>query len=356
MPSGKFVVSASIENSFRNEKVKGMFDVDMSEVKKEFIVDIPIDDRSWNVGLIVGGSGTGKTTIAKHIFKNGYQFFAGYEWSKQSVIDNFPSKFTPKEITEALSKVGFSSPPDWLKPFSALSNGQQMRAELARLMLDADQPVIYDEFTSVVDRQVAKIGSYAISKYIKKYDKKFIAVSCHKDIFEWLEADWVYDTDKNEFQWVYLRRPEIKVNIKKAKQFEWKMFSQFHYLTSAHNNSAHKYIAEINGEPVAWCSIMHFPHPKVKNIKKLHRAVVKPDYQGIGLGSIFIKKICEMYINKGFRVVISLSAPALINSMQRDKSWRMTRKPGYTSKTSKKGLLRGTTAAKRLTASFEYIA
>ena len=30
-------------------------------------------------------------------------------------------------------------------------------------------------------------------------DKQFVAVSCHYDILDWLEPDWVYDTDKMEF-------------------------------------------------------------------------------------------------------------------------------------------------------------
>jgi ABC-type lipoprotein export system ATPase subunit len=184
MPSAKFVVKSKINHSFRTEKVKGMFDVDMVEVKKEFDVNIPIEDKKWNIGFIVGASGTGKTTIAKEVFKD-FNLFKGFKWSENAVVDDFPKKLSAKEITESLSKVGFSSPPDWLKPFSVLSNGQKMRAELARIILEENKPIIYDEFTSVVDRQVAKIGSSAIQKFIRKMNKQFIAVSCHYDIEQW---------------------------------------------------------------------------------------------------------------------------------------------------------------------------
>ena len=135
MPSSKFVVESKIESSFRVEKVKGQFDYDANVVRKEFDVDIPIEDMDWNIGLIVGGSGSGKTTIAKKVFEN-YELFTGYDWSDKAVIDDFAKNLSPLQITEALSKVGFSSPPDWLKPFSVLSNGQKMRAELARLILE----------------------------------------------------------------------------------------------------------------------------------------------------------------------------------------------------------------------------
>lgn len=353
MPSSKFVVSSKINHSFRTEKVKGMFDVDMTEIKKEFDVHIPIEDREWNIGLIVGASGTGKTTIAKNVFKD-FKLFEGYEWSKNAIVDDFPKDLTAKEITEALSKVGFSSPPDWLKPFSVLSNGQKMRAELARVILEENQPIIYDEFTSVVDRQVAQIGSAAIQKFIRKMNKKFVAVSCHYDIEEWMEPDWIYDVNKHEFRWGCLRRPEIEVDIRKAQSNEWKQFMEFHYLSHAHNSSAHRYIAQINGQPVAWCSVLHFPHPKVKNMKRVHRIVVKPDYQGIGVGARFMSEIANKYKSDGYRFSLVTSSPSFIHGLQRNKEWVMTRKPSRLKDTGKKGVLAGSTSDARLTASFEF--
>ena len=179
MPSSKFIVESKIQKSFRTDKVKGMFDVQMDTVKKEFEVNIPIENKVWNIGLIVGASGTGKTTIAKHLFKE-YTLFDGYSWSDKAIVDDFPKQLSAKEITESLSKVGFSSPPDWLKPFNVLSNGQKMRAELARLIVEETKPILYDEFTSVVDRNVAKIGSSAIQKYIRKENKQFRAMNRKK--------------------------------------------------------------------------------------------------------------------------------------------------------------------------------
>ena len=355
MPSAKFVKKSKIPNSFRNEKVKGMFDVDKSEIVKEFDINIPIEDIKWNIGVIVGSSGTGKTTIAKEVFKD-FLLFDGFEWNNEkTIIDNFSSEYTPKQITEILSKVGFSSPPDWLKPFNVLSNGQKMRVELAKLILENDKPIMYDEFTSVVDRQVAQVGSYAIQKYIRKQDKQFIAVSCHYDILDWLEPDWIYDVNKNEFTKESRQRPKIEVNIRKAQQHEWKLFKEFHYLSSQHNKSAHKYIVEINNEVIGWCSVLHFPHPKVKNMKKIHRIVILPDYQGIGIGNMFLNEIAKIYKEQKQRTTITTSTPVFINSLRNSKRWIMTRKPSRV----KGGVVASTTISRkvssdRLTASFEY--
>jgi len=350
MPSSKFIISSKVGKSFRINKVKGMFDCQFNEIKKEFDVNIPIENEKWNVGLIVGASGTGKTTIAKTVFKD-FNFFDGFEWNADSILDDFPEELSAKQITEILSKVGFASPPDWLKPFSVLSNGQKMRVELARLILESDKPFIYDEFTSVVDRQVACIGSTAIQKFIRKEDKKFIAVSCHYDIAEWLEPDWIYDVNKMEFTRGCLRRPQIKIDIRKAKQSEWLLFKDFHYLSHSHSKSAYKYIAEINGEPAAWCSIL--PQPCiVKNLRRIHRIVVKPDYQGIGLGTKFMNAICNMYKEKGYKISLVTSSPSFIHGLQHSKEWLMVRKP---SRIKCSGTTINLSSESRLTSSFRFI-
>ena len=104
-----------------------------------------------------------------------------------------------EEITKIFNSVGFGTVWSWLKPYFVLSNGEQMRVNLARCILSEQKRIIFDEFTSVVDRVVAKTASFAISKAVRKLGKKFIAVSCHRDIIEWLEPDWIYDTDSQRF-------------------------------------------------------------------------------------------------------------------------------------------------------------
>lgn len=241
MPFAKFVRVSKIVDTFRTSSIKGQFDIpNMEEVKTEFNVNLPCEDKEWNIGLIVGSSGSGKTTIAKECFKD-FFFFSGFKWDKPNLIDDFPKECSVNDIVEALASAGLVSAPDYLKPFGVLSNGQKMRAEIARLFLEKiDQPIIYDEFTSVVDRQVAQVTSYVISKYIRKKQKQFIALSCHRDIVEWLNPDWIFDTDTNKFSWKSpTPRPKLEVKIRHATNDEWHLFERFHYLNSEQIGRAH---------------------------------------------------------------------------------------------------------------------
>lgn len=197
MPSFNIVKKAEPETTFRVSSIIGAFDLDINHITEHFIGNIDIENKEWNVGLIVGGSGTGKSTIAKELFKDAY--IKGYEYNAKSVVDDMPKNKSIKDIELAFTNVGFASPPSWLKPYSVLSNGEKMRCDLARALLEEKDIICFDEFTSVVNREVAKTASYAISKAVKRTNKKFVAVSCHKDIIEWLEPDWVYDTDEKRF-------------------------------------------------------------------------------------------------------------------------------------------------------------
>lgn len=192
MPSFDIVRSAEIDKTYRVARIMGDYDVKTEHINEHFKGEIVMPDN-WQIGLIVGGSGTGKSTIARELF--GDQLITGFEYKAKSVVDDMPKHCSMDEIEKMFYAVGFGSVPNWMKPYSVLSNGEKMRVDLARALLERDF-VVFDEFTSVVDRQVAQTASLAISKAIRRTQKRFIAVSCHSDIIEWLEPDWVFDTNE----------------------------------------------------------------------------------------------------------------------------------------------------------------
>lgn len=197
MPGFDIVKHIEPKATFRTQSVIGAFDIDVSHIDEHFKGAIDIDGKDWNIGLIVGGSGTGKTTIAREVF--GDYIFDGFDAGNGAVIDAMPKEASIKDIEKAFTNVGFASPPSWLKPYGVLSNGEKMRVQLAYCLLSGKQPVCFDEFTSVVNREVAKTSSVAIAKAVRRAGKQFVAVSCHDDIVDWLEPDWIYNTDEQRF-------------------------------------------------------------------------------------------------------------------------------------------------------------
>lgn len=190
MPHFDIVKTNNVSESFRIQKIKADFDVKNEHANERFIGDLQLPEK-WQIGVIVGASGTGKSTIAKELFSDCY--ISNFSYTHNSVVDDMP-KCDMAEIEKMFYAVGFGSVPSWLKPYSVLSNGEKMRVDLARALLENNE-VCFDEFTSVVDRNVAETMCIATNKAIKRSNKKFIAVSCHYDIIEWLQPDWVFDTN-----------------------------------------------------------------------------------------------------------------------------------------------------------------
>lgn len=360
MPACHILRSSQIKPSFRVEQVKGMFDVPhKDEVRQEWTVNLPVEEKSWLIGAIVGHSGSGKSTIASEIFKDSH-LHDSFEWNGNSLLDNFPKELATKDIVAMLSSVGLSSPPHWLKPFGHLSNGQKFRVELARLILSGHQRVVFDEFTSVVDRDVAKICCAALCKTLRrKKAPQLVAISCHFDILDWLQPDWVFDVDANRFEWRSLRRrPDIELEIHEASPADWQTFKAHHYLDANLSRAAKCFVAFWNNRPVGFTSYMHFPHPDVPNYKREHRTVVLPDYQGVGIGSVLSEWLGEFVIEKGFRLTSCSSHPAVIMHRARSALWRCSRLPGHLSANGKSGIWgrgEGKHSTGRATCSFEFI-
>jgi ABC-type glutathione transport system ATPase component len=214
--------SVSVTPSPRVSQVLGMFDVQPEPVStQQWDVEFDLPEQ-WNVGVIVGPSGSGKTTVARELFAD--SLAGNFCWPEnKSIIDGFLLTLTVRDVIGLLSSVGFSSPPAWVRPFHVLSNGQQFRVMLARTLAEAmvdGKPKLVDEYSSVVDRTVARIGSAAVAKTVRRSRLQFIAVTCHYDVLDWLEPDWVYEPHIARFQTatpdregLQRRRPAIEMEI-----------------------------------------------------------------------------------------------------------------------------------------------
>lgn len=361
MPHFDIIRQAQPSETFRVKSIMGSYDMTTNAVKEHFVgdIDLPAD---WNVGLIVGRSGSGKTTIARELF--GDCIVDGYEYTHESILDDMPQSATVQEIATALTSVGFASPPSWLKPYSALSNGEKMRCDLARAILEKRDMFVFDEFTSVVDRTVAQIGSLAIQKAIRRGGQKFIAVSCHDDIEQWLMPDWVFNTDTMTFstkdrEEQKKNRPAIELEIyeTKLKREYWEVFRKYHYLNHDLNIAARVFVGFANGKLAGFVAVLPQPHPYRKNVWREHRTVTLPDFQGVGIASAMKNCIADNLLKNGKTLRSVTSNRAMIASMQKSPLWICTnvdrKLPGNVSDRKKYAV--NSRSTNRITASFEYV-
>jgi len=335
MPDVRIALTADVVDTPRVHQVAAMFDLDLqAKTSLDIAVSVPSADDDpasggWQIGAIIGPSGSGKSTVAREAFKA--DLVGKFKWPRDKcIIDGFDDKLETRQIVATLNAVGFSSPPAWVLPYRLLSNGQQFRCDLARSLLCGRELVVFDEFTSVVDRQVGRAASFAVAKSVRKGHtaaKRFVAVTCHSDVIEWLQPDWVLDMSNRQLARGCLPRPDIRISIHQCKPDKgrdvWPLFARHHYLSAKMFNGATVYVAVWDGTLVAMCAVINNAGHKGRRI--IHRLVVLPDYQGMGIGSRLLNAAAAIEVDTGHRVSICTSHPALIASLVRSDQWRCAR-------------------------------
>lgn len=125
------------------------------------------------------------------------------------------------------------------------------------------------------------------------------------------------------------------------------------------NSAADQYVAFYNDEPVAICAVLHQPHGIIKNMKRVSRIVTRPDYQGIGIGTSLLQTVARHYVTSDYRMTITTTTPALINSFKRSDHWCLTRQGrsvvrSKRSKIERSKRIMGSDSTNRITTAWEY--
>lgn len=303
------LVNGNVKNN-ELEKIKINYDViDYVEY------DIPIPEKPTSgLVLLVGSSGSGKSTILKNWFN-----LVDIKMNNNiSTIENFS---TLKKGEELLKAFGLRSIPTWFRPPNTLSNGEFHRFYCAKCI---DTGIEYiDEFTSVVDRDTAVSLSNSVRKWFK--GGLLVIASCHRDIEEWLLPDVIYDTDRQCFvEKRFLRRPKVELRIVSSTIKDWILFKKHHYLTGDVSNSCHFYTAYIGQKAVGFLAIMHRTNRDIKSYWGESRLVVLPEFQGLGIGVVLSEGIAEEYISRGLRYFSKTSHPVLGEYRNKSPKWRAT--------------------------------
>ncbi len=309
--------------SYRAARVKSLFNAE-SGCNFDLTADLPIDDESWQIGLIVGGSGTGKSSLLRSIWPE-IETYAPVWQPDEPIVDGIAPGGPFDDVTAALSTVGLGNVPAWLRPHHVLSMGEQFRANLARLIAERRPRAKVDEFTSVVDRQIAKFGALAFGKAWRRGPGQVIVATCHYDVIDWLSPCWVFDTSTGKFAGRGLRRrPTFDLEIRETDWRYWPLFEPHHYLKLPRMVAAQNYVGVVDGELVA--HVAFATRPGLSEARAC-RLVVMPEWQGAGVGMRFLNAVCDRW-RRGLNrhrlrlpTLFHTSHPGLCAAIRRDPCW-----------------------------------
>jgi ABC-type cobalamin/Fe3+-siderophores transport system ATPase subunit len=293
------------------ERIKAKYDIhDYSEP------DIPIPEKPEDgLVLLVGPSGSGKSTIIRNWFDPVEPVFGADE-----LIDDFSSVNSAEKY---LLACGLRSIPAWFRSYRTLSVGEAHRAYCAKALDMGSQYI--DEFSSVVDRNTAKSLANSIKKHHEQSGGLLVVATCHRDILQWLQPDKVYDTAIHEYRArECVQRPSITMEIYPCKVQDWIYFKNHHYLSTDIARSCHCYIGLIEGEPVAFSAVIHGCGRDIRSYWRESRLVVKPEFQGFGLGKAMSEAVGDIYLNAGKRFFSKTAHPALGRYRNSSPKWRGT--------------------------------
>lgn len=332
----ELTLSSKVKNTYYVQRAADSVDLDVAK-KLTHHMRVRADvESAFNVAVIVGNSGSGKSTLARHIW--------GTDWERtlldptQSVIDQFPDSMSYDQRVDLLCAAGLTAPVCWIQPAGTLSNGQQARAEVALQLASDRECVIIDEWTSVVDRDVAKVMSHSVQKLARRLNKQVVLLSCHRDIVEWIDPDWIIDCDRQEYtdrRSLCRRSPRSTQLVFRTHRLNstrsWSGFSRYHYLTErlpgGHQLCYGLFLGEQQIGFILYSNyVAHTRKRREQGLPMMmhaNRIVIHPDYCGFGLGSRFLNETAQDVLNQGYDVRIKLSSRSLSKQLLRDRSWQI---------------------------------
>lgn len=212
--------------------------------------------------------------------------------------------------------------PAWYTQIKNLSGGERERLNIALLLKNSSDIVIIDEFSSLVDRATAKGLAKGVSSWCRKNNKKLVIASIHNDIFSYMYPDWIWSTTSQKF--ITYQAESLQIKYEVGSVHDWPQFQQYHYLSTDILPASSVILAVITSNPDEKIGFIAISS-QLNGGKRVHRLVVLPHYQGLGIGSKLLEHAANFEESKGYDLYIKTSHPAMGRYLEKSSKWSPTK-------------------------------
>jgi len=336
------------------------FGIPMSFPGRRIADGLKLSFEPGSITLITGPSGSGKSLLLSEISKqfgtsrlvNDVQFPADV-----SVVDAVAPTRPLEEALHLLTATGLGEPMLWIRRFGQLSDGERLRARLARAVWlhrrsRCTGPLLCDEFGAILHRRLAKALAFNLRKLVLREQIAFIASTSQDDLERDLQPDqvirlggaepvierYVYGTGDGEpAEGVKRRSKSRSISFKRRLRIErgtvrdYAGFSSMHYRQRNQLGYVDKVFVLRDGVGGDALGIVVYGFPSLglalrnrmtggryickakllnREVRVLKRLVIHPDVRGCGLGRYLVS---ETLGKVGVKFVECLAAMGLVN-------------------------------------------
>lgn len=281
------------------------------------------------VVLLLGPSGSGKTSALRTLLEANCQArMVGRTTFPPDVaiIDRIASSGSFADAVAALTACGLGDAHLWVRPFPALSEGEQFRARLARTVADhaagpadtAIAPILCDEFCAGLHRWAAKAVSHNLRKLATRRGLCLVLAAGNDDIVYDLQPDTIVRFSGDGSARVEDRPTPVHrslsvlrtLRIEPGAKRDYDTFAKMHYRATDELGFVDKVfvLREPRGDLFG---IVVYSHPPMelslrnratqgrfsrnptalnRGVRILRRLVIHPELRGCGAGHFLVRR------------------------------------------------------------------